>query len=360
MFYVTSVQKIKGYLEKKYLSEIKEIYLGDPKTLLNGSVEIRNAIDENINRYLKKVKLISWGVKISITVGANNGKIIYPMAYDEDEVKIQSANPFDVATENYNLLSHGFKIHVTVDLRHNSLLTNSIIFIYALISFLISFFYFRRINKNIKTRDINNRLKLNELVKKEKQYKESLNDLKAQKERLNLELATLKNDFDEHKHGADHNEEEMLNEIIELEEIIHKNIELQKRQEQETALLKQEIESLNNQNRIAKHIKSENKRLESIYGNIHINERAIKGFLSLSDNLRIKSEKIIHELNDRPGFVTIKRKVFNGKNGEPVLETIFGHKGRLYFRNGYGKKIEILVIGTKNTQSKDMEYLRKL
>ena len=56
----------------------------------------------------------------------------------------------------------------------------------------------------------------------------------------------------------------------------------------------------------------------------------------------------------------MKRKVFNGKNGEPVLETIFGHKGRLYFRNGNGNTIEILAIGTKNSQCKDMEYLRNL
>ena len=361
LLYVASIQKIRSHLENKYLSEVKEIYLGDTETVLNGTVDIKNAVNENINQYRKRIKLLSWGVKLSLTISANNGKIIYPMIYGEDEVKIQSANPLHVAAENYNLLSQGFTIHVEVELRHNSLLTNSILLFYVMMFFLISFIYFRRINKNVKTRDKNNRVKLNEFIKKEKKYKENLDDLKAQKGYLNFELATLKKNFDEHKHGANLNEEELFNEIIKLDEIINRNVELQEKQEQETDRLKREIESFNNQNRIAKNVKSENKRLESIYKNLHINDRAFKGFLNLSDNLRIKGEKIIHDLNDRPSLVIVKRKVFNGKNGESVLETIFGNKGRLYFRYGNnGNTIEILAIGTKNSQYKDMEYLRKL
>lgn len=43
-----------------------------------------------------------------------------------------------------------------------------------------------------------------------------------------------------------------------------------------------------------------------------------------------------------------------------MLEVLFGYKGRLYFRRNNSEKPEVLVIGTKNTQVKDLEFLNKL
>jgi hypothetical protein len=34
-----------------------------------------------------------------------------------------------------------------------------------------------------------------------------------------------------------------------------------------------------------------------------------------------------------------------------VLEVLFGYKGRLYFRNTKDRGVEVLTIGTKNTQA---------
>ncbi len=42
------------------------------------------------------------------------------------------------------------------------------------------------------------------------------------------------------------------------------------------------------------------------------------------------------------------------------MEVLFAHKGRLYFRKTKDDKVEILVIGTKNSQVKDLEFLDKL
>jgi len=39
---------------------------------------------------------------------------------------------------------------------------------------------------------------------------------------------------------------------------------------------------------------------------------------------------------------------------------MFGYKGRLYYRRIRGNKIEILAIGTKNTQAKELEFLSNL
>jgi len=69
--------------------------------------------------------------------------------------------------------------------------------------------------------------------------------------------------------------------------------------------------------------------------------------------MKIKVEEIIHKLNEDPSFVLVKRKVFGKKGRATVQEVIFAYKGRLY-KDG---KIEILTIGTKNTQAKDLEFL---
>ena len=102
------------------------------------------------------------------------------------------------------------------------------------------------------------------------------------------------------------------------------------------------------------------KRFNALYKNISMHRRAINGYNDLVDDMKIKSEEIIHQLNDDPGLVPIKRKVFGKKGRETVLEVIFAYNGRLYYRNKKGNKIEVLAIGTKNTQTKDLEFLNNL
>ena len=76
--------------------------------------------------------------------------------------------------------------------------------------------------------------------------------------------------------------------------------------------------------------------------------------------MKIKAEEVIHQLNENPSLVTIKRKVFGGKGQKTVLEVIFGYKGRLYFRNTKEQRVEVLAMGTKNTQARELEFLARL
>lgn len=63
-------------------------------------------------------------------------------------------------------------------------------------------------------------------------------------------------------------------------------------------------------------------------------------------------------LDRDPDQVTAKRKVFSGKKHKTAcFELLFAYNGRLYFTTSEKNKIEILVIGTKNTQAKDMAFL---
>ena len=76
--------------------------------------------------------------------------------------------------------------------------------------------------------------------------------------------------------------------------------------------------------------------------------------------MKIKAEEIVHKLNENPRLVPIKRKVFGKKNRRTVQEVIFAYKGRLYFQFTKDERAEVVAIGTKNTQNKDLEYLDSL
>jgi hypothetical protein len=56
----------------------------------------------------------------------------------------------------------------------------------------------------------------------------------------------------------------------------------------------------------------------------------------------------------------VKRKVFSRKSNLTALETVFAYKGRMYWRKDAEGKVEVLAIGTKNTQNKDLAFLESL
>src|SRR3989339_813167 len=103
------------------------------------------------------------------------------------------------------------------------------------------------------------------------------------------------------------------------------------------------------------------KRFSVIYKNIEINRKALAGFLNLDEDQQIKVEEIIYLLDSDPDKVIIKRKVFSGKKSRTTcFEVLFAYNGRLYFRKNENNRIEILTIGNKNTQTKDMEFIHNL
>ena len=91
-----------------------------------------------------------------------------------------------------------------------------------------------------------------------------------------------------------------------------------------------------------------------------MHQRALEGYIELTDDMRIKAEEVVHQLNNDPEQVPIKRKVFGKKGMETVLEVIFAYNGRLYFRKSGNQPIEVLAIGTKNTQNRDLGFIKKI
>lgn len=360
VLYILSAQSIEKHLKARYLSEIKDIYIGDTLQLFDGSVRLQDAVTKNIDLFLQNKALISYGVKTNITVATEQGTLVYPAPFEESTGPLPRFDPAQVAADNYNLMHEGLLVQVDLKLEYNTLLSNVIISFYIFASILALYFYYLAGLKKAKMDELEKSTEMDRLLNIEKEYNNNLIALEREKEKLTSKYSKIKKELENEKIKATSAEDEMIAEIITLEEKIEMNLSLQEEQRKEINASKQKIKRFEGGKQKTKGYDTTQKRFKALYKNITINERAISGFMELTDDLRIKSEEIIHKLNENPKLVPIKRKVFGEKNRKPVQEVIFAYKGRLYFHVAKEGRIEVLAVGTKNTQTKDMGFLAKV
>lgn len=362
VLYIFSVQSLEKHLKSRYATEIEDSYLKDTRPLLEGSIRLQDAINSNINRYLQSKTLIPLGVKVAITVTSKQNRILYPAVVDANETTLLPNDAMQIASDNYKLMNEGLKVNVDLVLEHNTLLTNAILGFYIFASILVLSFYYWTGVKKARQEEMEKNSELYRLKEVELNRADNLKDLMKDKKNLISEIKKIKKQLKKENIKARKNEDEMIKEIVALEEKIHNKIYLLNERQEEIDALKEKIklfekEARKESKQKAKVYNTVRKRFKTLYKNISIEKRAIIGYLDLTEDMKIKSEEIIHKLNENSKLVPIKRKVFSKKGRATVQEVIFAYNGRLYFRASKNSRIEILTIGTKNTQSRDLEYL---
>ena len=363
MLYIASALLIERYAQDRYAREIEESYIGDPQPLLQGSIPLKQAISKNIDRFLQSKALVALGVAVDVAVTTKNGRILYPAAFEPADEAPLVKDPAAVAAENFALMNQDIKVDVKTRFEHNRLLSNGILITSILLSLLVLFFHFRGAARKASIEDHEKSLEIDRLRKLETENIRQLEALAAERENLQSELELLKEIFSDEQKRAERNEDDLIEEIESLERKLERNIALQGTQQQEISALKEKIESREKgrrPTRKARPADAVKRRFNVLYKNLALNDRAISGYLDLNEELKLKAEEVIHQLNLDPAAVAIKRKVFGGKGHKTVLEVIFGYKGRLYFRNTGEQRIEVLAIGTKNTQMRELEFLARL
>lgn len=355
VLYMFSAWLIESNLKTKYPGRIEEIYIGDTQPLFEGSVRLQDAICKNIDQYLQNDFWISWGIKANVIVKTKRGSLLYPKSFKQDEDAFPATNPVETATDNYRLLSEGLAVDVDVIFEHNTPVSYTLLAIYLFIAFFLLYFHYKTgLNKALQE-EREKSDEINRLLDLQKEHTAGLASMLEEKENLASEFVGLKRRLENEKERAGRNEDQMIEEIVALEQKIEKTLELQNEQQKEIDVLQQKMKPLNKGKEKASDIIQ--KRFKALYKNLSVTDRAVYGFTDLSEDIKIKCEEIIHQLNESPELVQIKRKVFGKKGRETVLEVIFAYKGRLYFRRTKDKKTEVLSIGTKNTQGKDLEFL---
>jgi len=356
------VQSIERHLKNRYANEIEDFYLKDTRPLFEGSIRLKDAINSNINRYLQSKALIPLGVKVAITVTSKQNTILYPAVVDAKEASLLPNDAIQIASDNYKLMNEGLVVNVDLVLEHNTLLTNTILGFYIFVSILVLSFYYWTGVKKARQEEMEKNTELFRLKEVEINHTDNLKALMKDKKNLISEIKKIKKQLKKENINARKNEDDMIKEIVALEDKIDNKINLLNERQEEIYALKETIklfekEARKESKQKTKVYNSVRKRFKTLYKNISIDKRAIIGFLDLTEDMKIKSEEIIHKLNENPKLVPIKRKVFSKKGRTTVQEVIFAYNGRLYFQASKNSRIEILTIGTKNTQIKDLEFL---
>ena len=365
ILYILTAYLSERHFQAVYTDEIEAVYLGDTRQLLDGSKRLRESVAANIDRYLNTRRLIPLGMDVIVTATTRSGELLYPAVFDQDDIKRPETAPTVVAQENYALMNEGLSIQVVTKFEHNRILSNAFLAAYVVLAILFFYLHFRRAATHIDVEESRRRKEIDRLLHLEEQNTLKLENLLSERERLKSEFEGLKQNLDTEKTRALQNEDELIDEIDALEKKLNENLLLQDAQQEEILELQERLVAHEKSQRKGKKqkIKAEDsirKRFQTLYKNLTVHARATSGYVALNDELKLKAEEIIHQLNEDSSLVPIKRKVFGGKGQKTVLEVIFGYKGRLYFRNTEERRVEVLAIGTKNTQAKELEFLSKL
>jgi flagellar motility protein MotE (MotC chaperone) len=366
VLYIITLQSVENHLKKKYTREIENRYLGDTGRLLDGSTRLKDAVNENIDRYLNEKNPITFGLVLNITITTKMGTILYPAVFSQEQDSPITQDPTSVAAENYALLNEGLRLTMDTKIEYLAILPIVLLAAFIFVSLMILYLHYRSATVKLNKEDFEREKQIRNLLNQEAQTARQLEKINQDRARLTAEFQRLKDVLKDEQTKASRDEDELIEEIDSLEKQLDENLNLQLEQQEEIESLKEQIqqfekEKSKGEKQKAKATQAAGKRFNALYKNISITNRAVGGFIDLNEDLKIKAEETIHQLNENPDSVLIKRKVFVGKRDrKTVLEVIFGYKGRLYYRNLKDSGIEILAIGTKNTQARELEYLNRI
>ena len=366
LIYLGTLRFVEEYLHNRYVHELENTFLGNSQRLFDGAIRLKDAVNDNVHNFLNSKKLIGHGLRIKVTVMTPEGTLLYPALYSQETESSMVSDPMTIAAENYRLLQKSPVLTLDTTIEHLRLFPNLILAFYVILAALVLYLHYRFANLKYLQEEENKQEAIQQLLQKEETTTSRLRSLDDEKKAITDELSRLKKTLTDEKDKASRDEDDLIGEIESLESELNKNVELQAEQQNEIDTLTCKIEQfekgqLKSEKQKKKTAGDVSKRFETLYKNITVSDHAIDGFIALTEDIKIKSEEVIHQLNENPEQVIIKRKVFIGKRDKKsIMEVIFGYKGRLYFQKTSTATIEVLAIGDKNTQARELEFLAKL
>jgi predicted nucleic acid-binding Zn-ribbon protein len=103
------------------------------------------------------------------------------------------------------------------------------------------------------------------------------------------------------------------------------------------------------------------RRFRTLYQTVELDDRVIQDLVALRDEtMKLKAEEGIKRLADDSELSSIRRKVGGLPPQLSIYELGFAGKGRIYYSRGRNLRYRLLLIGAKNSQKTDLEYLSRL
>jgi hypothetical protein len=365
ILYVTAIQGLERYLEHRYRSEILKQIPGNTQALLAGRERLSDHIEAVVDKFMADTALRHYGAVLSISIRTQGGRRLYPPVFSESALAEPIHDAMDVASENFALLHEGLDVSLEVVIDQNTLVANGVLVLSLGVALGCLTLLYNRGKRDFDREEAQRQREQATIKKREETQKLLLSSLEGQRATLAAEIETIQTKLASAQERAARNEADLFDEVELLERKLQYNLSQQDRQqdrirelEEQLARLAKERQALSaQQNRDLEGLR---KRMETLYKNTAFSDRALSGMKELTEPMQIKAEEIIHQLDAQTDQVPVKRKLFRGKGKETVFEIVFAYKGRLYFRRTKDRKVDILVIGTKNSQEKDLVYLDRL
>ncbi len=359
LFYVWSVPLCETYFTRIYHDGLDDILLQSDASLLGGEASVVQVIRENISRYVSDHPSFSLFSTYTIEVLTAEGEPIYPFTNSSLSLFTSQQN---VALENYRLIKDGLSLEVILYAQPNSPLSVGALCLFGALALGGLFIIYRRQVAHVCEERRGRDQIIVSLMEEGKRSEEAFEALSDRQDTLTRNLENARRSL-----SISHESQSgMVEEIEVLEALLDENEADRIRQREEMAVLSESIavHTPVNGSRPGKRKSREKevtaKRLKTLYKRLRIDDRAVTGFLALEEGMRLKCEALIHQLNDDPSAVIIKRKIFGGKGMDTFFETEFAYKGRLYFMYDPRGKVGILAIGTKNSQATELSFLNRI
>ena len=369
VLYIFSIQALEGLISKRWTSDLERRLISDPSALLEGRIDIQDEVKRNIDLYMGTRYVLKLGAIPRIVVKTKTGRrlypkiipeALYPFDLDTSHGEEKPPGPMEairVAKKNLKITEEGISLSVTVRIPRNTWLANSVLVFYI---FMFSFLLYRAYRASASEAE---RMSLRDQQALEAAYSK----LTAAQDRLEgvaEEEKSYQKEIEKLRAEIRATEDEALEEMEAQEKKLQESVALREKMENEITDIRQELKRLESYRKATsrkqdKQIKNTMKRFETLYKNLEFHPRVAEGFLNLQSDLHLRAEELIHVMNEDSSRLTVKRKVFSKKGDFPVLECEFAYRGRIYWKRRPDGRAQVLAIGTKNTQAKDLAYLKK-
>ncbi len=371
VLYIFTIQGLERHLDNTWSRELSTELITDMPRVATGRISLQEEIRKNVNDFITGKKLTRLGVIIHVGVRTDEGRQLYPVFDLDRELTVNRGGADEnhlselerslTARESIGILREGLVLNLSVQIPHNTWVSNIILIFYI---FTFSLLLYR----SYQAREIKSRIAAEEQKQKLENTRNrldkaqsSLREFSGKEEAYTREMETLKRDLEKADNRLKITEEEALKELEDLEQKLSSVTAQRENQELEILQLSEHLEKLHS-DRQARDKKKQKlfdqqlKRFSTLYKRLKFHDRAVQGFMELPEELQLKAEELIHTLNEDLQKVSVKRKVFS-RGTTTSFETDFAYRGRLYWSRNSGGKVEVLAVGTKNTQSKDLKYL---
>jgi hypothetical protein len=202
------------------------------------------------------------------------------------------------------------------------------------------------------------RARLAEVEPESELQAEEIGELQRERADLHARLARLERREAELRSGSAR-AQKLEEERLALEELLEEATHDLTRKEGELAELRTQTRRAGK--RAARDEETIARRLRTLYKNLEVDPRAVENLVELGDeSWRLRAEEAIKRLCDEAESAAVRRKVGGLPPHLSIFELGFADKGRIYYTGGQTRRFRVLLIGAKNSQKADLEYLSRL